>query len=226
VIVSNAGVGMGGALRLIHPDAVAAALNVNLTGNWRTIHAALPHIIERRGYVVGVTSAAAIAPTPGLGPYCASKAGLEMLLDVLRVEVAHLGVDVGVAYFLWIDTDMVRGAEREMPAFRELREGRPAFLRKVHPVGAAADAIVGGITERSRRIYTPGWLAALSPARMALRSPIAEREALKGVRIVDEQTALQVGEKGARDAASRRTKAGDAALASVERGASAKSGRD
>ena len=93
VIISNAGIAVGGSLRLTDPDVLAAQMNVNLTGNWRIIHACLPHVIERRGYVLGVASAAAIAPTPSLGAYCASKAALEMLLDVLYLEVAPLGVE-------------------------------------------------------------------------------------------------------------------------------------
>src|SRR3954453_4162119 len=113
VCVSNAGIATAGALRHLDPDVLAAQLNVNLTGNWRVIHACLPHLVERRGYVLAVASVAAIVPPPGLGAYAASKAGLEQLLDVLRMEVRHLGVDVGVAYFSWIDTEMVRGAERQ-----------------------------------------------------------------------------------------------------------------
>src|SRR3954467_12838273 len=122
VAIANAGVATAGALRHLDPDVLAAQLNVNLVGSWRFIHACLPHVIARRGYVLGVSSASALVAPPGLGAYAASKAGLEHLLDVLRVEVAHLGVDVGVAYFSWIDTDMVRGAADRHPSFARLRD--------------------------------------------------------------------------------------------------------
>src|SRR5215204_2506985 len=46
VCISNAGIATAGALRRLDPDVVAAQLNVNLTGNWRLIHACLPHVIE------------------------------------------------------------------------------------------------------------------------------------------------------------------------------------
>src|SRR3954467_6691082 len=121
VAIANAGIATAGALRHLDPDVLAAQLNVNLVGSWRFIHACLAHVVERRGYVLGVSSASALVAPPGIGHYAASKAGFEHLLDVLRVEVAHLGVDVGIAFFSWIDTDMVRGAERSHAAFAALR---------------------------------------------------------------------------------------------------------
>ena len=217
VVISNAGIGAGGALRSIDPDALALTLNVNLVGNWRVIHACLPHIIARRGYVVGVASAAAIAPSIGLGPYCASKAGYEALLDVLRMEVKHLGVDVGCAYFLWIDTDMVRGADRDIPSFLRMRESQPGFMRKTHPVGDAAQAIVDGVLQRKRSIYAPGWLAALSRARMLLRTRLGERDALKLAPQLDRDTLERVAALGALAGAARDTPGMRAAAASVGR---------
>ena len=42
-----------------------------------------------------------------------AKSGVEALAHVLRAEVAHRGVAVGVAYMSWVDTDMVRGADAD-----------------------------------------------------------------------------------------------------------------
>src|SRR5918911_5184443 len=62
VAIANAGIATAGALRHLDPDVLALQLDVNVTGNWRFVHACLPHVIERRGYVLGVASAAAIVP--------------------------------------------------------------------------------------------------------------------------------------------------------------------
>src|SRR5919204_2478265 len=62
VCISNAGIATAGALRHLDPDVLAAQLHVNLTGNWRAIHACLPHLVARRGYVLAVASIAAIVP--------------------------------------------------------------------------------------------------------------------------------------------------------------------
>ena len=114
VVFSNAGIGAGGSLRHLDPEVLEAIIDVNLIGNWRVIHACLPHVIERRGYVLANASASAIMPAMGLGPYAASKAGLEQLMNVLRDEVAHLGVDVCVSYCWFIEPDMLLGSERDM----------------------------------------------------------------------------------------------------------------
>jgi NAD(P)-dependent dehydrogenase (short-subunit alcohol dehydrogenase family) len=196
VCISNAGIAAAGALRHLDPDVLAAQLNVNLTGNWRLIHACLPHVVARRGYVLGVASAAAIVPPLGIGAYSASKAGLEQLLNVLRIEVHHLGVDVGVAYFSWIDTDMVRGAERSHPGFAAMREGLRGPAGKTLPVGDAADAIVRGVQRRSRRVVAPGFVGALYRLR-GLVPELIDHEALKSAPDVDRMTAEMVAERGA-----------------------------
>jgi NAD(P)-dependent dehydrogenase (short-subunit alcohol dehydrogenase family) len=195
VCISNAGIAAAGALRHLDPDVLAAQLNVNLTGNWRVIHACLPHVIARRGYVLGVASLAAIVAPLGIGAYGASKAGLEQLLNVLRIEVRHLGVDVGVAYFSWIDTDMVRGAESQHPGFAAMRRGLRGPAGKTLPVGDAADAIVRGVQRRSRRVVAPGFVGALFRLR-GLIPELVDREALKVAPDVDRFTAEMVAERG------------------------------
>jgi NAD(P)-dependent dehydrogenase (short-subunit alcohol dehydrogenase family) len=196
VCVSNAGIATAGTLRHLDPDVVAAQVNVNLTGNWRVIHACLPHLVQRRGYVLGVASVAALVPAPGLGAYAASKAGLERLLDVLRVEVRHLGVDVGVAYFSWIDTEMVRGAERHHRGFAAMRDGLRGPVGKTLPVAAAADAIARAVERRSRRVVAPGFVGALYRLR-GLIPELIEREAAKSAADADRHTADLVAERGA-----------------------------
>ncbi len=63
-------------------------MNVNLFGVWRTDRAVLPHVIERKGYLLNIASMAAAAHAPLMGPYAASKAGVEGLTNSLRVEMS------------------------------------------------------------------------------------------------------------------------------------------
>jgi NAD(P)-dependent dehydrogenase (short-subunit alcohol dehydrogenase family) len=217
VCISNAGIATAGALRHLDPDVLAAQLNVNLLGNWRFIHACLPHVVERRGYVLGVASVAAIVAPPGLGAYGASKAGLEQLLQALRVEVRHLGVDVGVAYFGWIDTEMVRGAERADPGFAALRKRLPGPAGTTLPVDDAAKAIVGAVQRRARRVSAPRFVGPLQRLRGVLPE-LAERSFARAAPVVDRSTARAVRARGAFEAGLREDEpASGAAARSVGR---------
>ena len=159
-VFANAGIGVPGFVRTMDPESFERVIEVNLIGVWRTIRACLPHVIERRGYVLPVASMAAIVPPVGLGAYGAAKSGVETLSHALRVETQGYGVGVGVAYFSWIDTEMVRGANRtEIGA--AMRATLKGPLAKTYPVSAAAEAVVRGIERRSRIVACPRWLIAL-----------------------------------------------------------------
>jgi NAD(P)-dependent dehydrogenase (short-subunit alcohol dehydrogenase family) len=168
-VLANAGIAAPGFIRTMDPDACERIIEVNLVGVVRTIRACLPHVIERRGYVLPVASMAAILPAPGLAAYGAAKSGVEAIGDALRIELQPFGVRVGVAYFSWIDTEMVRGSEAtELGAnMRAILKGP---LAKTYSVAEAAEAVVRGIERRARIVTCPRWL----PALMAIR-PILPR---------------------------------------------------
>ena len=164
VCISNAGVAGGGPVRLVPSEAIERIVEINLLGSMRTLGACLPHVIERRGYMLQVASLAAIVHSPGMSGYSTSKAGIEAYADCLRSEVRHLGVDVGVAYFSWIDTDLVRGAD-DRRGYRELRSRLRGPLATTHPVSAVGDAVLAGIEQRRRWVFVPRWAAGMLWAR-------------------------------------------------------------
>jgi len=200
VAIANAGIATAGSLRHLDPDVLALQLDVNLVGNWRFVHACLPHVIERRGYVLGVASAAAIVPPVGLGAYAASKAGFEQLLNVLRVEVKHLGVDVGIAFFSWIDTDMVRGADARHPAFGKLRSELRGPAGRTLPVAEAGAVLVDAVAHRRRTVVAPKFVRAAYWLRGVI-GPLVDRDARRNAAAIDAATAEMVAERGAYDAA-------------------------
>ena len=111
VVMANAGIAVAALVRSVEPAAWERVIEVNLLGVWRTVRTCLPHVIERKGYILPVASLAAAAHSPVMSAYSASKAGVEAFADCLRQEVHHLGVDVGVAYFSWIATDLVAAGD-------------------------------------------------------------------------------------------------------------------
>ena len=167
VVVANAGLAGAGMVRSIDPAVFERTVEVNLLGVWRTVRLCLPHVIARRGYVLTIASLAAVGHAPGMAPYAASKAGVEAFADSLRVEVRHLGVDVGVGYFAFIDTDLVRGSDAH-PVFGKLRTQLPGPLAKTYPLSEVGDAVVDGIVRRRRWVTVPSWIR----AAILLRGPL------------------------------------------------------
>ncbi|MFE3054121.1 SDR family NAD(P)-dependent oxidoreductase [Nocardia sp. NPDC059239] len=196
VAVSNAGIGTVGAARHLDPDVLAVQLDVNLTGNWRFLHACLPHLAVSRGYVLGVASAAAIMSPPGEAFYGASKAGLEALLNTLRTEVAHLGIDVGIAYLMFIDTPMVRDGDREHADLARMRRKLPGAAARTYPVAMAADLLARGVNGRARRVFVPRSLRIQHVLRGVLWSLI-DRPFRRIAVEVDALTEAKVRERGA-----------------------------
>lgn len=177
VVIANAGVAPLGTVTTLPPDAFAKTIDVNLMGVYHTIHAALPHVIERHGYILPIASGAAVIHLPLMAPYAASKAAVEAFADCLRAELAPRGTKVGCAYFLFIDTDMVREADRH-PAARRSR-----ITAGTAPLSAAVDAIVAGVERRARVVYAPRQLAPMMVLRGVL-NPLVNRIAprMKDVR--------------------------------------------
>jgi NAD(P)-dependent dehydrogenase (short-subunit alcohol dehydrogenase family) len=205
VVVANAGIAAAGMARSIDPAAFERTIEINLLGAWRTVRACLPHVIERRGYVLVVTSLAAAIHGPGMAAYCASKAGAEAFADSLRIEVKRLGVDVGVAYFSFIDTDLVRGADAH-PALGGLREQTPGLTSKAYPLSAVGDAIAEGVAARRRWVVVPRWAKVLLVLRTAL-APLIDRASYDRAAEADARFERDVEERG-REAASAPVGAG------------------
>jgi NAD(P)-dependent dehydrogenase (short-subunit alcohol dehydrogenase family) len=176
VAIANAGIGVRGSVLSVDPDAFDRVIEVNLLGVWRTVRACLPHVIERRGYLLNIASVAAIAQPPGMASYGAAKAGVEGFSNALRAELRHRGVDVGVAYFSWLDTDLVRAASstRSFQLAMSRLRGPPG---RTYPVAVAVEAILRGIERRSPVVVAPGWVRGLLLARGLLASLIARQSA-------------------------------------------------
>jgi NAD(P)-dependent dehydrogenase (short-subunit alcohol dehydrogenase family) len=214
VVVANAGIASPGSVRDIPPAAFERVIDVNVNGVFRTIHTALPHVLERRGYVLAVASLAAIVPYfPAFSAYAASKAAVEALGNSLRLEVKHLGTDVGVAYLSWIATDLVHGGD-ENPAFAFVRSKMKGPAATTHPLPKAGRAIVDGIERRAPVVVAPRWLALARYLRSVI-GPITARQIEPHVpeamalleadyqRVGAEAAARPVGAGGAADAKAR-----------------------
>lgn len=173
IVVANAGVAAYGTARQADESSFERVLDINLNGVFRTLKYATPHLERSRGHATVVASALSFTPLAGLASYAASKAGVEMLALTYRQEVAHLGITVGLVHPSWIDTDLVRGAEADIPSFMDLRGRLPYPGNVTTSVDRVAAAIVNGIVRRRSRVYVPRAVVVANWAKAALNSPAA-----------------------------------------------------
>jgi NAD(P)-dependent dehydrogenase (short-subunit alcohol dehydrogenase family) len=169
VLVANAGIAIGGPVLLADPASFDRVIEVNLLGSVRTVRAFLPLLVSSSGYYLQVASLAAMAPTPLMSAYDASKSGVEAFALAVRTEVAHHGVDVGVAYLSFTDTDMTRGTG-QVTGSKAMREGLPGPLGQLYELGPAVERIVAGIERRAPFVYGQAFIRWVRPLRWLLPS--------------------------------------------------------
>ncbi|MCL3837984.1 SDR family oxidoreductase [Aeromicrobium duanguangcaii] len=154
-VVANAGIASYGTVRQIEDAAFERVIDVNLNGVFRTAKYAIPHLERTKGYLLVVSSLAAFSNIAGLSAYAASKAGNEALGIAMRQEVAHLGIKVGLCHPSWIDTDIVRNAEADLPSFKAIRTKLPYPANTTTDVETCAEKILIGLAKRKSRVYVP-----------------------------------------------------------------------
>jgi NAD(P)-dependent dehydrogenase (short-subunit alcohol dehydrogenase family) len=174
LVVANAGIApvKMGTVRGMAGEEWERVFEVDMLGVWRTVRAALPQIVERRGHVVVTSSAYAFVNGVLNSPYAVAKAGVEALGRSLRAELTPLGAGASVAYFGWVDTKMVQDAFENNGG--RMEENLPEFLRKRIGADEAGAAVVRGIEERAPRIFAPKWWRYVSALRGIL-NPLLDR---------------------------------------------------
>lgn len=162
IVVNNAGVGWAGPFdRMPAPD-VARLIAVNLAAPIGLTRAVLPAMrAQGDGYLMFVTSIAGRMGVADEAVYAATKAGLDVFAESLRLELRGSGVGVGVLAPGVVQT----------PFFEH--RGRPYTRARPRPVPAerVADALVRAVAADRAERYVPGWL----------RLPVAVRGAAPGL---------------------------------------------
>ena len=93
---ANAGSYVGGDVVGGDPDAWDRMLNLNVNAVFRSIHAVLPHMVERAtGDIIVTSSVAGFVPVVVEPIYTASKHAVQAFVHTLRRQVAKHGIRVG-----------------------------------------------------------------------------------------------------------------------------------
>ena len=178
IVFANAGVAAFGPVAYIDPEAWKRCIEVNVLGVFNTIRAALPAIMQQRGYVLINASSSSFAHPPVMSAYAASKSAVEAMGNSLRIEMAAHGVGVGVVHAGWVRTPLVTEGALH-PGFVRLRATMPGPMNSETSPEETARVIVQGMLQRKRRIWVPAWLKILFALRALLHMPFAERELLR-----------------------------------------------
>ena len=136
VLVNAAGHLSNGTIENTTLDAWDAMLNVNLRAVFNLMQQSVPHLAERRGNIVNVSSVTGLRAFPGVLAYCVSKAGLDQLTRCAALELAARGVRVNAVNPGVVVTEIhKRGGmnENEYAAFLERS-------KQTHPLGRVGEA--------------------------------------------------------------------------------------
>jgi len=94
VLVNAAGVFAAGSLEATSDEGWDAMMTINLRAPFRLMRAAAPHLAERKGSVVNVSSVNGLRSFPGVLAYSVSKAGVDQLTRCVAIEMAPHGVRI------------------------------------------------------------------------------------------------------------------------------------
>jgi ribitol 2-dehydrogenase len=93
---ANAGSYIGGEVVDGDPDAWDRMLNLNVNAVFRTVHAVLPHMVERgSGDILVTSSVAGLVPVVWEPVYTASKHAVQAFVHTVRRQVIKHGIRVG-----------------------------------------------------------------------------------------------------------------------------------
>ncbi len=144
LLLACAGVAGETPAQTIKAQEVEHIVRVNLLGVSNVLAAVLPGMLaRRRGHVVAISSLASLQGLPCQMAYCASKAGLNALMESLRLDVKDQGIHVTTICPGWTRTAQTAGQFDD------------ADLMSVE---VAANEILKAIDRRARFHAFPWWM--------------------------------------------------------------------
>lgn len=151
VVIANAGIGSASTVRASTAEQLLRIIDINLSGQIRTIKATMEYVIAQQGFFAFTCSASVLKNTPKSSAYAAAKAGVEAFAGALRQELMHRGVGVGVFYPGWTPTPLLQGPGSRGGASKSL----PWPLSITNELDEVAAAYADAVGKRKRTAYLP-----------------------------------------------------------------------
>jgi SDR family mycofactocin-dependent oxidoreductase len=124
IVVANAGISSWARFWEMSRDMWQEMIEINLTGVWSTVKAAVPHMIshDRGGSIITISSVAGIKSLPGQAHYSAAKHGVVGLTKTAAIELGPYGIRVNSIHPWGVDTAMMHD-----PAVGEILAAHPGY---------------------------------------------------------------------------------------------------
>jgi len=170
IVVNNAGFGLYAPCHEMNWEHFRQMWEVNFFGAVRLALAALPHLRQRRGAVVNISSVAGKIPLPYMGAYCATKFALNTISSSMRMELKQAGVRVVTVLPGRVATQFHIAAYRDgqnLPGVFQRRKSEGVSAQKV------AQVTLRALLSGKREVVVP-WRLRIPMALRALMPGIAE----------------------------------------------------
>jgi SDR family mycofactocin-dependent oxidoreductase len=141
IVSANAGIVSFGRVEELTERAWQDMIDVNLTGVWHTVKAAIPHLRTAGGGSIVITSSGAgLKGLPNTGHYTAAKHGVVGLMRTLANELAPDMVRVNTVHPGSVDTDMIQN-QATYHLFVPAHDGGEITREEVLPSFRATNAL-------------------------------------------------------------------------------------
>jgi SDR family mycofactocin-dependent oxidoreductase len=165
IVLGNAGISSPVPTLEMSSDTWTEMIDINLTGVFNTVRAAVPHIVagRRGGSVVLTSSLATVDISPTIGHYTAAKSGVVGLMKVLAKELAPQSIRVNTVHPGTIATAMVMNdstykffrPDLERPTYDDFTDATKTFnampVRILEPIDVT-NAILYLVSDAARYI--------------------------------------------------------------------------
>src|SRR5262245_25876477 len=132
LLIANAGIGSETSALKYDPAMVARIIGVNLIGVSNSIAAVLPGMLARKvGHLVAISSVASYRGLPRMIAYCASKSGVNGLMEGIRAEVKGQGIIATTICPSWIRTPLTTQIDLPMENLLEPDEAARLIVRAI-----------------------------------------------------------------------------------------------
>ncbi len=152
ILIANAGIGTGNTtLENMSFETFDRIMKVNVYGVWNVVKVLLPYLVEKKGHIVIISSAAGLFGMHDYTAYATSKGALNLFAESLRYEVKPLGVKVTLVCPPEVKTPFLQEEAKTLsPVGRYVKN-----LGGVLPVDYTAQQILKGI-EKEKFCVVPG----------------------------------------------------------------------